>query len=288
MRILVTGASGFIGGYVLRHFLEYGYKVTNFDAVKPRRTSGPFIQGSILDMNAVGKAVEKCDVVFHFAGFSNINLVKDSPRDCIDLNIMGTTNFLEMMRRKGGGRFIFASSVYAHDKQGHFYTTSKCAAEAICENYQDLYGLSVSVVRLGTVYGERSRHEDVVSIFSQRAVREGRIVVHGSGQQVRHFIHGEDIAAGCEKLLHTDGPAGTFEFSAKRGTSVQELAGIVKKFVPSLEIEQLNENGRDNDYLGNVGNGSLLQETCQKLKWEPSIDIEEGVRRLIKYFQRGK
>jgi UDP-glucose 4-epimerase len=284
-RILVTGGSGFVGGYVLRHLRSCGYDVTNFDCADDKQDNCLFIRGSILDFDAVQRAVNQSDIVFHFAGFSNINLVKANPRSCIELNIMGTTNVLEAIRKKGTGKLVFASSVYVHDNYGHFYTTSKRASELICENYRDLYGLPIAILRLGTVYGEKSRHEDVVSIFSQKAVNDGSISIHGSGKQIRHFIHGEDVAAACEKLIAAYDLNGTFVISAKRGISIRELAGIVTKYIPTAKIEQLEGKGREDDYMGDLGAGLLLEETYNKLQWEPKIDIDEGVKRMIEYFK---
>jgi len=284
-KVLVTGGSGFVGGYVLRHLRACGYAVTNFDIAADKHDKGPFIQGSILDFDAIQRAVDQSDIVFHFAGFSNINLVKQNPRSCIELNVMGTTNFLEALRKKGAGSLVFASSVYVHNKNGHFYTTSKLAAEYLCENYGELYGIPVAILRMGTVYGEKSRHEDVVSIFTRKAVQGEPLSVHGSGEQIRHFIHGEDIAVACAKLAVTNDVNGTFILSSRFGTSIQELSGIVAQYAPSVTVEHFERSGREDDYQGDLGDGSILENTYRTLQWQPAIDINEGVRRLIAHFK---
>lgn len=284
-KLLVTGGSGFIGGYVLRHLRACGYAVSNFDMAEGSNDGGSFIRGSILDVDAVQRAVDQSDIVLHFAGFSNINLVKANPRSCIELNVMGTANFLEAIRKKGAGKMLFASSVYVHNKHGHFYTTSKLASELMCENYHDLYGVPVAILRLGTVYGEKSRHQDVVSIFTRKAVTGESISIHGSGKQQRHFIHGEDIATACEKILASNDLSGTFILSSKRGASIRELADIVQKYQPAVKIEQLEKQGREDDYTGDQGDGLMLEQTYRTLQWEPAITIDEGVQRMIHYFK---
>lgn len=285
-RVLVTGGGGFVGGYVLNHLCACGYAVTNFDLVENKHGGGSFIQGSILDSEAVQGAVNETDIIFHFAGFSNINLVKENPKSCIELNVMGTVNILEAIRKKGSGKFVFASSVYVHNKNGHLYTTSKRASELICQNYYDLFGLPVATLRLGTVYGEKSRHEDVISIFTRKAVCGEPITIHGSGEQVRHFIHGEDVANACSKLIENNNFSGTYILSSKRGVSIRELSEILAKNVSAVKIEKIERMGRADDYQGDLGDGSMLENTYKKLQWEPKINIDEGVRRLIQYFQK--
>ena len=287
MNVLVTGGSGFIGGYVLRHLRNCGFTVINFDLVDDKQGKSDFIRGSILDFEAVQRAVEKSDIVFHFAGFSNINLVKDNPKDCIELNITGTANFLEAIRKKGSGKFVFASSVYVHNTNGHFYTTSKLASELICENYHGLYGLPVAILRLGTVYGEQSRHQDVVSIFARNAAEGKSISIYGSGNQVRHFIHGEDIAEACARIIAKVEPSGTYILSSRQGVSINELAEIVRRTAPGVVIHKYNNTAREDDYQGDLGDGLMVEKTYYNLQWKPVVDINTGVRRLIAFFKGG-
>ena len=93
MNILITGGSGFVGGYVYRYFQQQNYSVLNYD-ISGNKGDPNFIKGSILDYENLKNIIFENDIsiIFHFAGFSNINKVKSSPRDCIDLNILGTTN----------------------------------------------------------------------------------------------------------------------------------------------------------------------------------------------------
>jgi UDP-glucose 4-epimerase len=280
-RILITGGSGFIGGYVYRHLRDYGYNAINYDIVENNNDSA-FIRGSILDFDAVKRGVEKTDIIFHFAGFSNINHVKAHPRDCIELNIIGTTNFLEAIRLKGEGKFIFASSVYVHNTNGHFYTASKLASEIICENYSKLYGIPIVILRLGTVYGEKSRHEDVVSIFVKKACAGYPIIIHGSGEQKRHFIHGEDVAVGCKIIIEKGIINAKLVLAGKRCISIKELSEIVKNNIKGVIIQNEGNLIREDDYQGDIGD---LERTFKELEWEPEIDIKRGVKRLIKYFQ---
>ena len=279
--ILVTGGSGFVGGYVYQHLRNCGYNVMNYDIVGDEMDNS-YIKGSILDFGEVKKAVGKANIIFHFAGFTNINYVKAHPKDCIELNIMGTTNFLEAIRQKGEGILIFASSVYAHNTRGHLYTISKRASELVCENYSRLYGIPTTILRIATVYGEESRHEDVVSIFVRRAYAGQPITIHGSGEQIRHFIHGEDVARACGRIVEKEIAHTTLILASKRGTSINELAQIVSAHFPSCIVERREDMARQDDYQGDLDDA---EETYELLKWKPKIQVEEGVKRLVNYFQ---
>ena len=283
MNILVTGGSGFVGGYVFRYFQEKGYSVKNFD-VQGDEIDNDFIKGSILDSEALVHAVTEYDisVIFHFAGFANINKVRASPRECINLNILGTTNVLEASRLKGNTAVILASSVYVHSKHGHLYTTSKVAAERILDNYSSLYNIDSNIVRLGTVYGERSRHEDVISIFAKKISNKESISINGDGEQTRNFIHGEDVAKACEKIIINKVFGEVLIVSSELPTSINQIASHFKDIDPNIDIVKDKKSYREDDYEGDVGQ---VGDTYQKLNWLPKITIKEGIKRLISYHQ---
>ena len=284
MNVLITGGSGFIGGYVYRYLKMNKYHVKNFDIIGNDQDPD-FIHGSITDFDKVKRAVYDSDIIFHFAGFSNINNVKDKPLECIDLNIMGTANLLEAIRLKGEGKLIIASSVYVHNSQGHLYTTSKAAAERICEDYSTLYNIPTTIIRLGTVYGEYSRHEDVISIFVKKICNGENICVHGDGKQKRNFIHGDDVAYACEKILIHNVYGKNLILSGNKETTINQLVSMLKQINPSIQVSYSTELAREDDYQGDIGN---LEETYSLLNWRPSIDISQGINRLKKHFCKSR
>ena len=123
-----------------------------------------------------------------------------------------------------------------------------------------------------------------MSIFAKRACAGEPIVIHGSGEQRRHFIHGEDVAEACRKVIEKDIANTTLILAYRRGISVNELAKIIRASIPSCIIERSENMAREEDYQGDIDD---VQETYEILKWEPKIHLEEGVSRLIRHF-RGK
>ena len=171
MKILVTGGSGFIGSHVVDKLMDQGHSVVVFDLKPPHRDDVGFVKGDLLSESDINKAMEDIEAVFHFAAFSNIDLVKDNPLDTVKFNILGTANLLEACRKKEIYRFILASSVFVFDERGHLYTATKYGAELICRSYHTLYGIPYTIIRCGSVYGPRSRNADVISLFILRYLK---------------------------------------------------------------------------------------------------------------------
>lgn len=282
MKVLVTGGSGFIGGYVLRHLAQSGHQVTNFDVVSKLFPDVREVIGSILDRNLVTRLVGEHDAIFHFAGFANINKVKENPVACLELNIMSTAYFMDAVKNTDKA-FFLASSVYVHDDNGHFYTTSKQCAEKVCHNYHQLFGVSSGLLRLGTVYGEQSRHEDVISIFVKRALQNQPLVMHGDGSQARNFIHGEDVARACAQALSHRKKEGvaTFVLAGEAEVSVKDVALKIQSRIPSTVIKAEPTAERVKEYSGVIVG---LTETYEALEWRPEVGINEGIDRLIRNF----
>jgi UDP-glucose 4-epimerase len=284
MNVLVTGGSGFIGSHVVDKLAEAGHDVRVLDIKAPQRDDVEFVQGDILSRAVLAEAVDGMEVVYHLAGFSNINLVKGDPVRTIESNILGTAYLLEECRKAGVKRFLFASSVYAHGQKGHLYTTSKLSSEMLCRDYNTLYSLPYTVLRYGTAYGPRSREADVISIFVERALKDQDLVIHGSGDQKRNFIYVEDMAAGSVAALKGTGENKTYVFAGTETVSIRDLAEIVKNNVNDrVKIRVDASGGREDDYQGELGD---LERTMAELGWKPATSLSEGIRKYGEWYGR--
>ena len=283
MNILITGGSGFIGSHIVERLISNEHEVRVLDIKPPHILGIDFVEGSILDSSLVKKAMSGIDVVYHLAGVSNIDLVKDSPLQTIEFNVLGTAYMLEEARHQDVKRFILASSVYVYEKGGHLYTFSKLASEMLCENYFNLYNLPYTILRLATAYGPRNREADVISIFINNAVNDRGICVKGSGEQVRNFIYVEDLAEGSVVALDKKCENQVLTLAGKESTSIRELAIIVQNmFSSKIDITFDNKNTRQQDHHGSI-NG--LQETFEILNWKPRIGIKVGLKKYINWYK---
>jgi UDP-glucose 4-epimerase len=283
MRVLVTGGSGFIGSHLVDKLAEAGHAVRILDISPPIHTGNvEFLKGDITSREDVRASLDGIEVVYHLAAFADINLVSDNPLKTIEYNIMGTAYLLEECRRLRVRRFILASSVYVYSKQGHLYTTAKLASEEFCKDYQSLYSLPYTILRYGTAYGPRSRMDDVVSIFTARALKGENLLVYGSGKQRRNFIYVEDLARGSVAALKETAENGTYTLCGKESITIERLARMVKRlFSSDIDIEY--HPPRENDYGGEVFD---LDKARRELGWEPEVSLEDGIKRFAEWYQR--
>ena len=280
MNVLVTGGSGFIGSHVVDKLTEAGHLVRVLDQKEPLRGDVEFVKGDINSEDDISKSIRNIDIVYHIAGFSDIDLIRDHPLSAIEVNIMGTARLLEACRGSGVQRFIFASSVFVSDTRGHLYTTSKLTSEMMCKNYNTLYGLPYTILRYGTAYGPRSRQADVISIFVERALARKTLIIRGNGEQERHFIYVEDLARGNLAALNVLDTCLTYTLANPKPVAINELAAIVQEET-GRKVNIRYGPPRDDDYLGHV---SGVETTLKELDWKPEIGIREGVRKYLEWY----
>jgi len=282
MNILVTGGNGFIGSHVVDKLIDAGHRVRVLDIKKPcHREDVEFWESDITSEEDIERSLLDIDIVYHIAAFSDINLVKANPLLTINYNIMGTAYLLEECRKRGVNRFIFASSYYVPSRRGHLYTTAKLASERLCQDYNTLYSLPYTILRYGTAYGPRSRMDDVISIFVSRALRGENLLIYGSGEQRRNFIHVEDLARGNVAALKSAAENQTYVLANERAVSIRELAETVRSILgENIGIEYCP--AREDDYQGE---SVSIKKADRELGWEPKIDLEEGLRRYIEWYR---
>jgi len=196
MRIIVFGGSGFLGSHVADALTFAGHDVVIFDIrespyLLPEQT---MLVGDILDAVSVEKAVQGCDVVYNFAGIADIDECVCRPIDTVKYNILGNVMVLEAARKANVQRFIFASSVYVYSEAGSMYRASKQACELYIENYWHLHGLPYTILRYGSLYGERGDERNSIYRLIKQVLSTGKIVYHGDGEETREYIHVKDAA----------------------------------------------------------------------------------------------
>ncbi|MFW6083880.1 MAG: NAD-dependent epimerase/dehydratase family protein [Gemmatimonadota bacterium] len=226
MRILVTGAAGFIGSHLCDRFLADGHGVwglDNFDdfyapAIKRRNLEEALahpcmhlVEGDVRDGVLLDGLLSSIpfDLVVHLAARPGIRPSLAGPELCWEVNVTGTLRLLEAMRRHHLSRLVFASSAAVYGprdgRDGAFfesgpagapespYAASKRSGELLCHTWHRLWGLSVHCLRFFTVYGPRQRPDLVISKFAGLLRDGGRIPVYGDGSSTRDYTFVADV-----------------------------------------------------------------------------------------------
>jgi UDP-glucuronate 4-epimerase len=236
MRILVTGAAGFIGFHLARRLLERGDEVVGLDNLNDyydvslkearltilRALAGfSFVRANVADRAAMESlfAGARCDAIAHLAAQAGVRYSIENPRAYVDANVVGFTNVLEGARAQGAGHLVFAStsSVYGintvmpfseRDNTDHpisMYSATKKANEAMAHAYAHLFRIPSTGLRFFTVYGPWGRPDMALFRFTRAILAGEKLPVFNEGRMVRDFTYVDDIVEGIVRVI--DRPA---------------------------------------------------------------------------------
>jgi nucleoside-diphosphate-sugar epimerase len=290
-RVLVSGGAGFIGSHLVEALLARGYRVRVLDDLSLGRrewvpAAAEFQLGDIRNLDACRRACEGCQGVFHLAAMSRSAASIDNIEVCTSINILGTQNILIAAREAGVKKVIYSgsSTYYGNRPAPHredlpgdflnFYGLSKYTGEEYCLMFDRLYGLPCVVLRYFNVYGPRQPEEGVyalvLGIFLRRAAEGKPLVIHGTGEQSRDFIHVRDVAQ-ANIAAYQSGARGV-RLNIGSGTSVS-----VKQLADWISHHQEFGPRRIADAEITLADISRAKEL---LNWTPTIPLSDGLEEL--------
>lgn len=309
MRVLVTGGAGFIGSHSVEALLGLGHEVRVFDNFSSGKRanlagmSGPLevIEGDIRDEVDLSVAMTGVDAVLHLAAVVSVPVSVESTGFAHSVNATGTLNVMEVARRAGVRRVVYASSaaVYGTDAPPPVseatplwpsspYGSQKRYNEETGRLEFDLHGLETIGLRYFNIYGPRqdpaSPYSGVLSIFIDRLTRHLPVAIHGDGLQSRDFVYVADVArANVMALTATTGFGSAFNVGTGRQTTVLEA---FRAIAAELGSEILPEFGpaRQGDIRHSLADARLIQ---QRLGWNHQVPFSEGISRTIAWFKSG-
>ena len=295
MKVLVTGGSGFIGSHVVDKLRDKGVKVRVYDGIMPlHRDDIEYYQGSVLDIAALGFAMNGIDVVMHLAAIADVKGVLEKPQYSESINVRGTINVLEAARTSEIKRVVYGGTTWVYSETetnnvdestplhapSHFYTATKLAGEYFCQSYSKLYDLDVTVLRYGIPYGPRARDGAVIPIFVKKALNGEPLTIEGDGSQFRKFVYVEDLAEGNVLALKSIAKNKTYNLDGIEKITIKEIAEMVRNIIGNTKIEYAS--ARTGDFSGKEVSSELAKK---ELGWEPQISFEEGLRRYIIWYK---
>jgi len=296
-KVLILGGGGFIGSHLAAHLLEgYSLKIfdkkncstRNLDAIKDKID---IIEGDFNNINDLKPLVRDADYIIHLVWSTlpvNVNCVYD-----VESNVISFLKFLNLIKDRPPQKILFVSSggtVYGDTEAVPLnetmatnpicsYGITKLMVEKYLHLFQILYKLNFAVARLSNVFGERQdlkNRQGLIITLIHRMMNKLPIEIWGDGQNVRDYIHVQDVVEGLRKLLCYEGFHRIFNLSSGRGYSILEMVDRVASSLNlKAEIEFIGE--RPFDVRQNILDNSLAKN---ELDWQPRIQLDEGIRRV--------
>lgn len=283
-KVLITGASGFVGSNMADELYANGYNVICFDKDDSRYYKGRererFIKGDLLDVQLLNKIMHGVDYVFHFGGIADIDIANKMPHSALNINIMGTVNLIEACLKNDVKRFMFASTVYVHSKMGGFYAASKKACENIIENYGSTYNLNYTILRYGSLYGHRCGKNNSIYKIIKGILENNIFLYNGTGEEIREFINILDASKISIKCLDEKYKNESLILTGSEKMRIKDLIEMIKEIAQKdTKIEYL---GEQNPLHYTITPYNYTPTLGKKIVNNPYIDIGQGILEMIK------
>jgi CDP-glucose 4,6-dehydratase len=302
-RVLVTGANGFIGRWLVPALIARGATVLALVNVKNKPDEKQFgdavqvVQGEVTNIELISSLLRdsQIDTVYNLAAINTNTGSSISPYDIFETNTRGAYTVLEACRKMSAPvRAIVFSSKEVEDcfrpdsgRRHHPYMASKAAAEMIARAYFDAAGISTAVVRLENIYGGGDLNWNRLVPGMMRVILRGETpVIRSNGLLQRDYVYVEDLVAAClaigERLDYPEVRGQLFRIATGRGTTVREMVKQIALAAgrPDLEPKVLNE--KTEERIDTLYTPELEREI---LGWSAKASLPEGLSRACRWYQ---
>jgi UDP-glucose 4-epimerase len=311
LRILVTGAAGFIGSTVVDRLLLDGHEVVGYDdfstgirqflesALENKRFK--LVTADLLDYDSLLAAMDSCDLVFHLAANADVRFGTEHPRRDLEQNTIATWNVLECMRQSKIQRIVFSStgSVYGEAEvfptpescpfpvQTSLYGASKLAAEGLIEAYCEGFGMQAYIFRFVSILGERYTHGHVFDFCKQLLDHPQKLRVLGNGHQKKSYLYIQDcVDAMLVALERAESRVNILNLGTDEYCEVNNSIGwICERLGAKPEIEYTGGE------RGWIGDNPFILLDCSKMRalgWKPKLSIRDGILKTLDYLLKNK
>ena len=282
-KVVVFGGSGFLGSYVADELTRRGYSVIIADISKSKyiQKSQIFRMVDIMNIDNIKSIIEDANIVYNFVAIANLDEAIHNPINTMNINVMGNLNILEACRKNENiDRFIYASSAYALSSEGSFYGISKQSSEKLVEEYYKRYGLRYTVIRYGSLYGERASHNNYIYNLLYGAIKNGELHYKGDGEDLREYIHASDSAKLSVDILEDNQYENEHIIltGTERLKRIELLTMINEIMQNRLDIKRVSDNNMGHYKITPY---SYHPTVAKKLVANPYIDLGQGLLECI-------
>ncbi len=307
-KIFVTGGAGFIGSNLADRLLGEGHRVVIFDNFSTgqekflkeagRSPSFTLVRGDLLDYDLVAKAMSGCHFVYHLAANADVRFGLEHPRKDLDNNTVATYHVLEAMRANTIKRIAFASTgaIYGDSAviptpedtpfpiQTSLYGASKLAAEGMIQAYCEGFDFQSWIFRFAGILGERYTHGHVFDFYKQLLDDPAKLHVLGDGAQRKSYIYVQDcINAIFMAVEKASEKVNIFNLGVDGYCTVNDS---IRWITQALGLSpKITYAGGARGWVGDNPFIFLDTKRIRSLGWQPTLTIEEGIARTLRYHQ---
>ena len=309
MKILVTGAAGFIGSNFVLYWLKnnpqdqiinldkltYAGNIENLAAIADSENY-QFVEGDICDSELLDKILPGIDLIVHFAAESHVDRSISDAGDFVKTNVEGTLALLEAAKKHGNIRFhhvstdeVFGSlsmegpafsETTPYDPRSP-YSASKAASDHLVRAWHHTHGLPITISNCSNNYGPYQFPEKLIPLFITNLMENKKVPVYGTGKNIRDWIHVEDHNRGVEAIIKHGKIGETYCLGGEAERTNLEithrLLELLGKEKSSIEYVE-DRLGHDFRYAMNI------TKAKKDLNWEPKISFEEGLKMTVKWY----
>ncbi len=298
MKIGITGVTSLLGSHLAKALVNSGHEVHGIARSKKASIEPimhnklfKFFPGDVTKFEDMEHPLKDVDYVFHLASVSSERKAMEEPLGCFKVNVLGTVNVLEMIRRAKLKKIVFSSSgaVYKNPDNAQendpvpssgYYGFTKWNAENIIRLYREKFSVSYTILRLSRLYGPFMERNPVFDM-AYGIIHKNSVKLYDSAGSLYDFLFVEDAVHALVTSLNTNWDNEVINISSGTGTKISGLFDIFKLVSGKQDIPL--EILKHNDQIDILSNKKALS-----LGWKPFVCIKEGVEKTYKWFLGNK
>ena len=312
-KILITGATGFVGSHLTELCVEKGFEVVAFDRYNSNYNLGwlekskykddiNFVFGDIRDYDSVLKTMKGCKIVFHLAALIGIPYSYLSPLAYLKTNVEGTYNVLESSKSLDVEQTIVTSTSEVYGSAKYIpidekhpltaqspYSASKISADQLALSYWNSYQIPIKIVRPFNIYGPRQSSRAVIPSIIIQALSSKKEIKLGNVKPSRDFTYVTDTCSAFLEILKIKNFFGnTIHIGSNNEYTIESIARKILKKINSKAIVKKEKNRTRSTKSEVVRLVCDNKQIHKRTNWKPKISIEKGLDNTINWFKENK